>query len=324
MSNCPICNRDSKIEKVDTADTINLVSCESCGKFKFKRKELMGIREGLSEEKGAALKVRYALQKIITKDPEFLLTRSSYNSLVEGTTLPTPQEQLDNLIYLLGELDLDPGNPLLEFTEQHVSMVGARSLDNLGFIVEAAKEKGLVDANIIKYQSIATSYTVANIRLTINGWIAYTDLKKGKIESNQAFMAMEYGDSVLDNIYQNYFKEAVRNTGFELKRLDEGQPAGLIDDHLRVEIRKSKFLIADLTHRNNGAYWEAGYAEGLGKKVIYTCRKDVFEDSARAPHFDTNHHLTVVWEQGKLEDAAKKLKETIRISLPEDAKLEDD
>jgi nucleoside 2-deoxyribosyltransferase len=83
------------------------------------------------------------------------------------------------------------------------------------------------------------------------------------------------------------------------------------------------FLIADLTDHNNGAYWEAGYAEGLGKPVIYTCRKDVFEDKENTTHFDTNHHLTVVWEHDKLDDAVKQLKATIRATLPENAKMED-
>ena len=58
--------------------------------------------------------------------------------------------------------------------------------------------------------------------------------------------------------------------------------AGLIDDRLRVEIRTSRFLIADLTHENAGAYWEAGFAEGLGKPVIYTCEKSKF-DTAKTP-----------------------------------------
>jgi nucleoside 2-deoxyribosyltransferase len=53
-----------------------------------------------------------------------------------------------------------------------------------------------------------------------------------------------------------------------------------ISTQLRVNIRRSRFLVCDLTHGNRGAYWESGFAEGLGKPAIYTCRKDVFEDSA--------------------------------------------
>jgi len=82
-------------------------------------------------------------------------------------------------------------------------------------------------------------------------------------------------------------------------------------------------LISDLTHRNPGAYWEAGYAEGLGKPVIYTCRKDVFEDKRAGPHFDTNHHLTVIWDLAGLDAAMSKLKDTIRATLPDVAVLSD-
>ena len=64
--------------------------------------------------------------------------------------------------------------------------------------------------------------------------------------------------------------------GFDLFKSDDEPRAGLIDDQLRVDIQSSDFLIADLTHDNLGAYWEAGYAEGLGKPVIYTCEQENF------------------------------------------------
>ncbi len=91
---------------------------------------------------------------------------------------------------------------------------------------------------------------------------------------------------------------------------------------MRVEIKRARFLIADLTHANNGAYWEAGYAEGLGKTVIYTCEQQVFDDRAQGTHFDTNHHLTVKWNPENPDMAVESLKATIRATFPE-AKQED-
>ena len=137
-------------------------------------------------------------------------------------------------------------------------------------------------------------------------------------------MAMKFGDPELDAVFKDYFKLAVHQAGFNLQRLDDEPRAGLIDDRMRLEIRTSRFLIADLTHANAGAYWEAGYAEGLGRPVIYTCRKDVFDDEKKRPHFDTNHHLTVIWDPAALDDAMAQLKTVIRVTLPAEAKLEDD
>jgi hypothetical protein len=63
-------------------------------------------------------------------------------------------------------------------------------------------------------------------------------------------MAMPFRNSQLDQVFKECFKPAVYDTGFELRRLDEGQPAGLIDDQLRVRIRTSWFLVAELTTEN--------------------------------------------------------------------------
>lgn len=64
------------------------------------------------------------------------------------------------------------------------------------------------------------------------------------------------------------------------------------------------------------------YAEGLGKPVIYTCEKEKFEE--QKTHFDTNHHLTIIWDDENPEEAAEELKATIRATLPREAKLTDE
>jgi hypothetical protein len=152
------------------------------------------------------------------------------------------------------------------------------------------------------------------VTLTFEGWRLYEELRRGTPSGRKAFIAMEYGHTDLDALVNDHFKPAVAETGFFLRRLDDDQPAGLIDDRLRVEIQSSRFLLVDLTHRNLGAYWEAGYAEGLGKPVIYTCEESKFEV---ATHFDTNHNLHVLWNAANIEPALKKLKATIRATIPE-------
>lgn len=135
-------------------------------------------------------------------------------------------------------------------------------------------------------------------------------------------MAMKFGDALLDQVLDQVFRPSVKQTGFELFRLDDVPKAGSIDDRLRVEIQSADFLIADLTHDNLGAYWEAGYAEGLGKPVIYTCEKEKFTKDNT--HFDTNHHLTIIWEKTSPEKAGENLKATIRATLPHLAKQQDE
>ena len=59
-----------------------------------------------------------------------------------------------------------------------------------------------------------------------------------------------------------------------------------------------------------GSYWEAGYAEGLGKPVIYICEKAKFDEVKT--HFDTNHSTTVPWSEGKGDEFKRELIATLR------------
>ena len=58
-------------------------------------------------------------------------------------------------------------------------------------------------------------------------------------------------------------------------------------------------MVCDLTYANYGAYYEAGFAQGLGKEVFFICEKNYFESNP--PHFDINHHITTLYEKDKEE-----------------------
>lgn len=127
---------------------------------------------------------------------------------------------------------------------------------------------------------------------------------------------MKFGDARLDAFVEKVVKPAVASLpGLTLHRIDDPAiaRAGVIDNVMRETIRDPAFLIADLSHANNGAYWEAGFAEGLGKPVIYLCERSQWE--ANRTHFDTNHCTTIVWDEAKPEAFARQLAATLRNSL---------
>jgi hypothetical protein len=177
------------------------------------------------------------------------------------------------------------------------------------YAVRQLEQLGLVDSS--------SAISVVGGNLTFQGWQEFDRLKHEIVESRRAFMAMPFNISKLDHIYESCFRPAVKATGFQLYRIDEKPPAGSIDNRLRVEIRRSRFLIADLTEDNAGAYWEAGFAEGLGRPVIYTC------ENGHRTHFDTRQQQTIFWTEDKLDEAAQRLKNTIRATLPSEAELDD-
>ena len=100
-------------------------------------------------------------------------------------------------------------------------------------------------------------------------------------------------------------KQAIETTGNEAYYVDLDAHNGNISDKIVEEIRNCKFLVADFTCQNTGVYYEAGYAKGIGKTVIYTCRQDDFVNV----HFDIKQIQFVVWTDTK--DLENKLKEQI-------------
>ncbi|MGP0007483.1 MAG: hypothetical protein ACLPIG_02035 [Methylocella sp.] len=235
--------------------------------------------------------------------------------------LPSPAEQVDRLILWIGSNQFSPGR-FTEFSTPKISAwVGAPITPSNG----ASDVQWLTHQDEVK--RLLEFSGPFSTRLTLAGWKRFEDIRHAQVESRTAFMAMKFGDEDLNCAVDTCFKPAVARAGFELRLLSDGQPAGLIDDQLRVRLRTSRFVIADLTHANNGAYWEAGFAEGLGRPVIYTCRQrewdELDEQGRRKVHFDTNHLVTIIWDPTKLEDAATRLTATIRATLPGEAKMTD-
>jgi hypothetical protein len=54
--------------------------------------------------------------------------------------------------------------------------------------------------------------------------------------------------------------------------------ANKIDDEIIAEIRRSAFLVADFTGHRQNVYFETGFAIGLARQVVWTCRKDEIKD----------------------------------------------
>ena len=113
-------------------------------------------------------------------------------------------------------------------------------------------------------------------------------------DSSQAFVAMWFGQE-MDGVYEQGIRPAIEEAGYKPVRIDRKLDVEKIDDAIIAEIRRSRFLVADFTHGDDGVrggvYFEAGFAMGLGIPVIFTCRSDMVTKL----HFDTRQYAHIVW-----------------------------
>lgn len=318
MDECPVC-REKDIPSRHVEMGRFRVRCHNCGDFELTFDVRQDLASILKKTPMGAQRLSHGIRKMSDGGVICVLdSASAVDQIVENTPLPKPREQADILVLWLGQNTKGFGDTAKRKTTEWTSIIGGWDETNFKKLLAALNEERLVG-----YSEYGDSQ---ELNLLISGWNRYEELRRGQSHSRKAFMAMQYGNDQIERMYRDCFKPAVKAAGFDLFLLKENPRAGVIDNRMRVDIRTSRFLIADLTGKNAGAYWEAGFAEGLGKPVIYTCEENFFRsrEEGKGTHFDANHCTTILWSDGDPnEAAASELTATIRASLPTEAKLED-
>ena len=130
-------------------------------------------------------------------------------------------------------------------------------------------------------------------QVTPKGWMRAEELSQGQAymsDTSTAFVAMSFADE-LKYAFKHGISPAIEATGHEPMHLGMLEHNELIDDQIVARIREARFLVADLTQHRAGVYYEAGFAHGLGKPVIFLVR----EDHQDEVHFDASHYNHIIW-----------------------------
>ncbi|MCU0760133.1 MAG: nucleoside 2-deoxyribosyltransferase [Steroidobacteraceae bacterium] len=105
----------------------------------------------------------------------------------------------------------------------------------------------------------------------------------------------KHGSQEEQRIYREYderfeaIEKVVGDYGGVAIRIDKEHPLEDLVGRIKKEIRDCAFAIADLTDERPSCYFEAGFAEALGKPVIYVASKQ----SVARPGSDTKIHFDV-------------------------------
>ena len=233
----------------------------------------------------------------------------------------SPAVQAMNLIRYIGDEVVKSGEPIPQFPGNIHEFIHAPTSAFARELIEELQNSHMINVSKVALVIKETERHLAvdehifrGVNLTLQGWEKYEDEKRGQVLGNYGFIAMKFNERELDAFVEEVVKPAVKeHLGYDLVDMCNAPETGIIDNIMRVRIRDAKFVIVDLTHDNNGAYWEAGYAEGLGKPVLYICEKEKFDE--RKTHFDTNHCTTIPWSRDEDESFRQRLIATLRCSL---------
>lgn len=192
----------------------------------------------------------------------------------------------------------DPDNPLWVCYAEMLAWSASSELHEVDYLLVFLESQDFIRS--------ASSRTAVYLRclLTVKGHTHLAEVENRNVDSTKAFVAMWF-DSSLDNAYHKGIKPGIEESGYTPVRIDQKAHFNKIDDEILAEIRRSKFLVVDLTEgeavtqkdgttkggTRGSVYYEAGFAYGLGIPIIYTCRKDL----RKKIHFDIRQYPCTLW-----------------------------
>lgn len=314
---CPLCG--SVVHEChQTEQHMNEYSCPVCGRFSIpwehsvslfddprflqgqKKRVSVVIREWNTHEETRSSMLSVWLEPPTVELPPDYVWRT-FEDLVDGFPKRFSDrcdKALGNLAALSGFL----GDFLLLDQGKDYPVVFGLIPDELESMVRVLEEKGYVRA--------ADICDAQRVCLESAGWDRVADLEdQGRLAGcKQAFIAMSFHPD-LNEVWESGLQQGVNEAGFAPVRIDMEEHNDYIPDKIIAEIRRSRFLVADVTGQKHGVYFEAGFALGLGIPVIWTCRKDEIDDC----HFDTKQISHILWETP--EELKEKLVNRIRATI---------
>lgn len=253
-------------------------------------------------------------------------TREYYNSNIEGyeeVYNVSPEmveswypktffEKVNLIILALSERQQNEAQKVI-FTDK-------KELHDLFFVTShfEGEEKERVEANQLEFIEnyftekqllfIKNDLIRTIISLNYKGLELLYDLRRNQHVGNSVFVAMRFGKET--KLLRDAIRNGITSAGFEAVFMDEIEHNHQIVPEMLYQIRNSRFVVAELSHHNNGAYYEAGYALGLGKEVIHICNNDSIKNGL---HFDVAQINTITYDN--LAELPEKLSKRIKATI---------
>lgn len=280
---CPLCEHQGGVSARPDKGESAKVECPRCGRYIISADAHSAVRLWTQADKHRLIgAIREASQRQSGIHIEVL----SYSLESLLATAPGPFDvsiKARKLLSALARGSMQPGDWVQIAENIDWPLAFASGAGELIFLTEYIKDQGWAN----KQREPAAPRM--QLQLTASGWEEVQ--RRPRLESTQGFVAMSFKDDMTPT-YTDAIEPAVRDDcGYECKRIDAKEYNGAIIDEIKAEIQQSRFVVADLTHQSKGVYYEAGFADGLGIPVVWTCRKD----HAKETHFDTKHINQIQW-----------------------------
>jgi len=249
-----------------------------------------------------------------------------------------PLAKMDNALVNIERASKHIGAEIIITSINDYPYYHCSNFEELESILRLLQQENFISLNKIGSASF-------KLDITVKGYQKLREITKPGKNSKQGFVAIWFTPEMND-VYEEAIKPAIefKEEGESLPRfnalkIDNVEHINDINDEIIAQTRRSRFMVCDLTGYRGGIYFEAGFAEGLGLDVIYTCRKDWCKEQTltdkdgkkvntlydeneneipikkEGVHFDLDHRNRIEWLPGNLDDFRTKLENRIKAKI---------
>lgn len=295
---CPFCGSNEATVQSDPELGSEAWNCIWCGRFALFRpytnpnvltNDQRNILRGLSAER----KVRREGPLEVHEDNLPIL-------LTQGPA--TPADQADRFLLNLALKSSEPGVGTAFTSRYDGGLAFAAAHDAVIAWLDFLKNDGLIEYT----GGRSDERNNIGFRLTLEGWRRVRELQAKGAASDAGFVAMSFAPE-FDRLWSKGILPAFETSRRRAVRADRTEHTDRIDDWIMNQIRDCRFLLAETTASNAGVCFEAGYALGLRRPVIWIVR----EDSMAGLHFDIRQYNHLKWKAGEEEQLAPRLAQRI-------------
>jgi len=286
---CPICLTNAELIKADDFGRHKGYKCLVCGPY-FITSTAEALASNIADIPRLSAWIRNYKENNLNP-PE--INSDLLENVLKNFPVRTPLEKQFLLMRAIERRTSYPGaeGSLSPNYDYHIAW--ANNPDEIKYLLNSLEERGF-----IKQQKAIEGLVQSAVILTA-GWEYLDKHISSPAFMNQAFVAMSF-DKALDPVLEG-IKFAVKRAGYNAHRVDKEPHIARIDAKIIADIKDSLFMVADVTQQKQGVYFEAGFAIGLNKPVIWCVNKK----HLKKVHFDTRQFNHIVWETP--EDLQEKL-----------------
>jgi hypothetical protein len=294
IDRCPVCVTAFLPQPTQSIDGIFAVECGTCGKYRIEQNFAHNLPHVMDSEQRRALTchLRQANeeQRIVSVDAE------RWHTMVRAHQQTTIRHRLEKVFNYVADRSTSLGASVAIKYAMDWPLFDCHTPDECLRMIRHHRKTGDFEGD---HDQLCI--------LSVRGWERFQGSPRMQAEKGRVFVAMWFDPSMVD-AYESGMRMAIEeDCKMRAVRVDKVEHNDKICDRLMAEIRLAEIVVIDCTGSRPSVFFEAGYAKGLGREVIWTCQSAQF--AKLKEHFDTRQFNHIEWQTAS--DLRTKLRDRI-------------